>query len=253
MSNALGLASSITGMVLVIVIGPAYAGAALIDPVSQTRTISAYVLGSAPPDFPSDSDSDSASDFGVFDSSVSAQVDLAAGSVAASAHQQSWIASAQVNAMGGAVADALLNAPGSFAQGGSHFELTFDVAQPLEFVLWGYLNVLEISSVPGGSTRLTLSGGPGDETLVQLFTADFLYDFNEEGVLEPGRYTLLVDTSLSIGDSASVSGDYQVELGVVLVPEPATGWLLGGGLLLLGARRPQGRAVAPRPHTVLMA
>lgn len=120
----------------------------------------------------------------------------------------------------------------------SHFELTFDVGQPLEFTLYGGVNVYSPDIPLYGLSEVTLSGGPGNQTIAHYFSYDGLYDFYQEGALLPGRYTLIAGSRHNQdGGSAAISASYGLGLDVVLVPEPSTALLLAGGLLALAARR----------------
>jgi hypothetical protein len=215
-------------------IGSAEAGAALINPVSQIRTVSASVE-SPGPDPVSDSDSDSAANFGTFHSSVTAQVDLPGGSISNRATQSSSIGSEHVSASGQVATTSSYFPPGSSGGAVSTFQLTFEVLQPVEFELTWYLEGVDINPCLCALAEASLRGGPGDQTIFAWFEVDDFFSDTEYGVLAPGQYTLLARAQLS--HDAPVSASYQIDLGVVLVPEPSTALLLAGGLLALALRR----------------
>jgi hypothetical protein len=224
-------------------LGAAAAGAALINPVSQTRTIFAEANGYDGSNWIRDSQTDGAPDFGLFDSAVTAQVDIPGGTVIASATQLSAIGSASVSARGSAVAHFGPDFSFSVTTAHSDFELTFDVLQPLTFVLTGYVVVSSPFLLPTqGEAGVTLRGGPGNQMIVQFGIADFGHQFGYgEGELLPGQYTLTANSRIFndwIVDgygSDPLSASYEFDLSVV--PEPATGLLLAGGLLALAIRR----------------
>jgi hypothetical protein len=230
------VAIAVVGACLAGLVGAEAADAALINPVSQTRTISASAQNCDSVDCFTDSQSDSATDFGPFDSTATAQVDVS-GVVSASAQQQSSIGPSVVLVYGSADSPGFIpssNPRDSSAS--SHFELTFDVLQPLTYTLYAFGYVRESDPGPSGSSHFRLAGGPGNETIVDVGTiSDSGFGpFPEQGALLPGRYTLLAESQVWT-PSPSISASYSVEFTVV--PEPSTGLLLAGGLLALAARR----------------
>jgi hypothetical protein len=229
------IAFSAVGLGLAGLLGSAAAGAALIDPLSQTRTISASV--SIPVEGLTDSDSDSAGDFGTFDSSVAAQLDHSGGSISTSARQRSGIGPDSVGGSGEGATNLLMYAPGSYGSAGSGFALTFRVLQPLEFALSTVVSVNSINPPLTGFSSVTLRGGPGNQVLASSFSADGIYVDTFTGVLPPGEYTLSAGSNVETFGADALSASYQFGFDVVLVPEPAAGLLLAGGLLALALRR----------------
>lgn len=226
------------GMYLACLLGVGAADAALINPVSQTRTISAYAIdcdlgGSCP----SDSQSDSAPDFGPFTSSVTAQVDVN-GLFSASASQGSSIGSDTVSAGVSSNADLIGFPTYGYRSADSRFELTFDVLQAVSFTLDGYGEVHETDPGPVAFARVALTGGPGNQTIVDVSATDGPFAvFPNEGLLLPGRYTLIAEAQISTDfPGSSAYADFEL----TVVPEPCTGLLLAAGLLALAARRRPG-------------
>ena len=208
--------------------------AALIQPVAQERTVSA---NAGSPDG-SDSDADSASDFGPFDANVSAEVSGSSGDYTATASQLSVILDDQVIGEGAATGRSVGTFPGG--DGHSQFSLTFDLFQPVDYQLEFFLRAF--SSVGDRSEAfgfLELSGGSDDETILR-------FDVNGEdpqlaagpvaGTLAAGRYQLAAGTDVFPAAFSTAEGSFDFEFTVV--PEPATALLLAGGLLAFGLGRP---------------
>jgi hypothetical protein len=224
------------GVGLASLLGTPSAEADLIVPVSQTRTVSAFAFDCDPGgNCSTDSQSESAPDFGMFASSVTAQVDVN-GLLSASAQQLSSLGSDAVSAVVRSDADPIQFATFGSRQATSRFEFTFDVLQALPFTLYGYGEVRESDPGPVAFARLALTGGPGNQTIVDVYALDEggFGLFPNEGVLVPGRYTLIAEAQFRT-DFPGVSAYADFEFGVV--PEPSTGLLLAGGLLALAARR----------------
>jgi hypothetical protein len=245
MSTQSRVGVAVVGMCLAGLLGSPAAEAALIIPVSQTRTVSAYAAWGSD----ADSRSESAPDFGLFQVSVSAQVDTPAGTVSSSGQQFSHIDSDRVFASGSAGFDALAGPlfPPASGRAASNFALTFEVAEPLDFYLAGEVRVSDFTPTLAGRAMFTLAGGPGNQTILSIFISDDSYPMFEQGVLLPGRYTLAAESRIQdVTAIAEVSASYSFELFVVPIPEPSTGLLLGGGLVVLAARRRARRRTRPR-------
>jgi hypothetical protein len=117
----------------------------------------------------------------------------------------------------------------------SYFELTFDVLQAVAFTLDGFGLARESDPGPVVTTGVTLTGGPGNQTIVQEYVSSDgdLFVF-EQGVLLPGQYTLIARSEIQ---GFGIAGYAFSNIELSMVPEPATGLLLAGGLLALAIRR----------------
>jgi len=177
---------------------------------------------------------DSASDYGLFESTVSLSKQLWYEMwLWASASQLSEIVGATVRASGSAESGG--GGTWDFAEGISSFSLTFELTAAQEFSIAGSL-----SADGRSSTARILFTGPVGTILDELLHPDFSWDppmyaeFSISGVLEPGQYTLValstVDDYVS-GRDPSSSFSFVAE-----IPEPSPVILLALGMGCLIAR-----------------
>ena len=189
------------------------ASAAVITPVSQSRSTYAYVGWGSPP-----SASQSAPGFAVFDSTLSLfAYDNAQVGHSAYATQHSEIDDSSIVANGSA----------SITRGSanSQFSVTFTLAQPYPFSLNGSVNGL--GGFPAGV--VTLSGPSG--SVYSTPSGYSSYGFSQTGTLNAGQYVISAIANPSVSPS-----DFQawsLNLQLTTVPEPSTVALVGSALLPL--------------------
>ena len=165
------------GAVVLAVIGLAaaesHASLANIVPVSQHR----YIFES----IGEENFIESAPDFGPFSAAFTAVT------------QTSSITDLAVTGIGSAGPDEFF----SINSVTSYFELVFDINEPFDFTFSG-----AIATGLFGSAAAQLSGPGGD--IVNLTISEFeATQWNETGLLQPGRHTLVVFASNSIGGELS--------------------------------------------------
>lgn len=229
--------------------------AALIHPVSQSRSVSAQasvedIFGAV---LDSDSDSSTSADFGSFGATANATF----GGVFASAqssHSSALIddplgpGTEGIGVSGQTSGDG--NSDGirsGYSQANSSFSITFALDQPTPYVLsFSLFSVFDNSTgTPNTSiASFTLRGGPGDEVIASGLAIDSdVGGPPQMGVLPPGEYLLDASARTShvvfLGDS---SARYQVELYVI--PEPSTAVLLAAGLAAFAVHRRSARVAA---------
>lgn len=205
-----------------VAVSPSASVAALIVPVSQSRTVTASA--SHPFGTPS-SDSESAPDFGPFDGSAYASSSYFADIVAASAQQTSTIGPDGIGLM--VDGTAYFGLYGGTATATSSFDVTFDLLVASEFSLF-YESISNFFVTTSGAL-LDSDGG----VVVQLsgFTA-------ETGMLDPGRYRLQAfATAQQAPDSFEGNVFQNLTLELTPIPEPSTALLLACGFAALVARR----------------
>lgn len=241
---------------------PLAAGAALIVPVSQTRTVSAsaQITGG-----PLVSSSFSASDFGVFDQ--------AAGATSVHPAGPGWYVSTgvgQTSTIGDDFLSAHLEigfgwpfgAPGGTAQTQSIFDVTFDLLEPANFQLG---NGKDPNSFGSGTHAVTLRNELG-QVIAQPFAGHYFPHGSDDltawfsvasGVLAPGRYRLTAEWNQGFPADPG-TWDAAAVLLLTPIPEPGTALLLALGLGALAAsarlvsrparsrRARAGSATAPR-------
>jgi hypothetical protein len=195
-----------------------------IVPVSQTRTISAFSSSLSS----STNASDSAVDFGVFNS----QITLAN----SSASQNSMIDTATITASG--AAHGTFNPPNT-GSSASDFSVTFTLASSCLFTLSGSMLTIYDQSFPTpadvdlsstNGTVFHLDGG------FSTFNNQAPTTFSTNGVLASGQYTLSAHV---VGEGDHFGNEnFNLSFSVTPVPEPATSVLLLLGTAgLLGIRR----------------
>jgi hypothetical protein len=115
--------------------------------------------------------------------------------------------------------------PGSVA---SIYDITFDVDTATPFSLTGVLE-----NIAPGSLFVSLTG----ETEIFAFSAmpsyPYSYPFATSGVLDPGRYRLLVSGAYR-GQLGASHQTFQFDLQAI--PEPQSVLLLGAGLAMLASQ-----------------
>ncbi len=252
-------------LVSIVMIGQAQA--ALISPVSQNRTTSAYVWATA---YGGGSGGDyktgSATDFGVFDSTVTAIggakvtycvrsgcFDTTAGGGTVTGVQHSEIAGNSILANGSASWDIGGRLPTvgvvSQASASSIFSVTFDLVQDATFSLTG--NLSSFYSSPGDILRVrneAMVDLTGTSTIARyaldpLSSSPGSLSFSDSALLTAGRYTL----SASAMSGGAVDGgynngnsNYSFQLTLVPVPLPAALWLFASAIAVIsgsGLRR----------------
>jgi hypothetical protein len=189
----------------------------------------------------SDSDSDTAADFGLFDVGVTANATLSGVDASAQANQRSGISEGAlgpgttgVSAIGNARSAADSSSTLQASSGASSdFSIRFTLPQP---TVYNFL--VSLSARPGLQTfalaSFRLSGGADDEVIAAAQIIDLDYSDIRIGVLEAGDYLLEAraeGNSLFAGDA---SASFQVDL--YLIPEPSTIVLVAAGLVGLQAR-----------------
>lgn len=197
-------------------VGPA--GANCIVPVSQTRSVSgyAYVENYYLEQYDSDSASDAAVDFGLFDTSQSATATIDSGYASGGGWQISTIGSARITARGSQYANAEAYDWDSYgdASGSSLFDVTFEVSVTRDARIFG-----SASQYDSGYFTVVLTGPDG-----VVFEAydDYYYRgeayFDEIIALYPGTWRLQAQASGSCYSDYSYYGysfaDYDVTLDV---------------------------------------
>lgn len=179
-------------------------------PVSQDRWVSVHAFAQ---DFMG-SDEDSASlaapDFGLFQADTTVTATITFATAFGQGSQTSEILSASMTATGdmSASGDGFDYDASFVADGGSHFEVTFDVTEPLSFTLSGEISASGVLS----TTTVALDGPSG--SIVAISAANQTTPILETGMLVPGTHTLVVDADgTGFGDFFSffpASGSYDV-------------------------------------------
>ena len=220
---------------------------ATIAPLSQTRSVSARALAVSAFGADSMEDSAAASDYTRFDPNIAvsanAPLDLDGGggaSASAGAAQDSLILPNRIFGIGSALADAF-GTSGSSAQGlaTSLMSVTFTIDEAAPYRFDAFLGADKDVAPIGPSGMISLIG-PGGVLLSDSITAGQpTLEVSQEGVLEPGEYTLFVSIvadALYDEFTPANSGRVDFSAELVVIPEPAS-FLLLASLLSLAARR----------------
>jgi hypothetical protein len=220
---------------------PLVATAALIVPVSQTRSVSASAQITGGPLVTA---SFSASDFGVFDERASATSVHPSGPgwyVSNGVRQTSTIGDDSLSAHLQISFGWPFGAPGGTAQTQSVFDVTFDLLEPANFRLG---NGKEPNDIFSGSHAVTLRNELGQ--VIAQPPANYYYPPGSNdllawmsvasGVLAPGRYRLTAEWNQGFpGDPGSWNA--AAVLLLTPIPEPGTALLVALGLGGFAARR----------------
>lgn len=209
-----------TVVLCLVALSPSASVAALIDPVSQTRTVTAATTH--PFGTPSSS-SMSAPDFGPFDGYASAR--SGSGDYAeASVRQISTIGTDHIDLSVNGLT--LFGTFGGTATASSLFDVTFDLLVESDYELFHQGTQNQFVSANG---TLSDSGG----VIATLYANTYF-----SGTLSPGRYRLQLSAAGSGAFDYFDGSIYQnMNLAFTAVPEPATAWLVASGLLVLAATR----------------
>ena len=220
---------------------PLAAGATMIVPVSQTRSVSASAQVSGGPLV---SSSFSASDFGVFDQVAGATSVHPAGPgwyVSTGVGQTSTIGEDRLTAHLEIGFEWPFGSPGETAQTQSLFDVTFDLLGPASYELG---NGKDPNSFGSGTHVVTLRNESG-QVIAQPFAGHYFPHGSDDllgwfsvasGVLAPGRYRMTAEWNQGFPPDSG-SWDAAAVLLLTPIPEPGTALLLGLGLGALGARR----------------
>jgi hypothetical protein len=230
---------------VMIALGSSSASAISVVLLSQDRSIHASASGCGPSPEEivcgSDSDSDAAVGFDVFDSAVSASAPNGSAFASQLSTLTSTLISASVhtNGFGSWFADGLTGS----GSARSVFRVAFSAAEAVPYTIQGSLLAGELSRsgsgavtialrVSGGGVLWETNGGSGLPSLIE---------FGRSGTLAPGDY-ILEASAFSAGSaepafnsSGGGVADFSFEFSIV--PEPSTAMVLGLGLALLGLRR----------------
>ncbi len=214
------------------------AGAPLIIPLTQSRTVSASA--SAEGEFggsASDHDSDSAPDFGPFSASVSARA-FSDGTASATASHASNILDTQITGVGTANVSAVGTLAGvGTASASSLLSFGFEISEPVAYRFDGELlsGFSGFAPVYDGMFRLT---GPGDHI---VFLEQLQFDrpsvsLIASGELTPGTYGLEARINTSAGSccgDGGTSSHASFDIAFHVIPEPRSILLLMFGMPLL--------------------
>jgi hypothetical protein len=227
---------------LALVLGsPLAAFAAMIVPVSQTRSVtaSAQVSGG-----PLSSSSFSASDFGLFDQTASAESVHPSGPgwrVGTSVSQLSTIGADRLTAHLEIGYGAPFGTPVGSALTQSLFDVTFDLLESANYQLG---NGKDPNSFGSGSHVVTLRNESG-QVIAQPGAGHYFPHGSDDllawtsvasGVLAPGRYRLTAEWNQGVPADPD-SWDAAVVMLFTPIPEPGSALLVALGLGALAARR----------------
>jgi hypothetical protein len=199
----------------------------MIELINQDRYVQADIAWGDPqaPGGGEDHALDSASDYGLFDSTVSVSTPL---------WSEPWASASQLSEILGAT----VSASGSVESGGvqvwaqaigaSSFSLTFDLTAAQDFSIAGSLSADGLASNAG----ILFTGPSGtilDESVRPLFWWDppMYAAFSISGTLDPGRHTLSAWSTADAHSSEMPTASFSFE-GVI--PEPSTVVLLALGM-----------------------
>jgi hypothetical protein len=214
--------------------------AALINPISQSRSVSAQarvvIFPTGASDF--DSASDAAPDFGPFQSQVTANAAIGGTTASASASQSSVIGSDRISGSGSTDANSGAAVDIGEGEGVSSVSIRFEVPEDVVFQLEVVLFFQFM--IPGNQRTdawFELRGGPDDQIIASWRSVPDSFFFSDiiGGVLLAGEYDLQANAAAFAEAGDTAHGQFYFDL--VVVPEPSTGLLLASGLLVLGALR----------------
>lgn len=204
---------------------------ASLDYVSQTRYLFAEVVaGSGYDDGGGQVD---ASDFGVFDESVTALTSGSGVTSIATVDQFSELLPDSITATGSATGSITGSGGDSFAFGESAFSVNFEVLSDTD------INITGLLSHNGGSDLLNtirlIITEVGVGQVIQFNTPGGDLPIDHQMTLTAGEYNVMVSASFEYEGELSVDGSYDVSLAVV--PEPATVIPFMFGIVALIRRR----------------
>jgi len=162
------------------------------------------------------SQSQQANGFGVFDGNASVTSTLGPDSAlaTASASQQSSLNVNEIDASGSVRADSALGlgvGPAS-SSATTVFHITFDVAQSEAYAFTANLNGSNDPAVPGNSSAsIHLTDALGDNVFAPITTVN-LINFQTQGTLAAGVYKLTLDAQATSNDQSANFVNYSVAL-----------------------------------------
>jgi hypothetical protein len=191
---------------------------------TQTRVVSVKSLAegfarggtSMSPTTEHQSQSQSAGSFGDFNGDVSVTSTFGPGSPMAtsSAQQTSSLGSTGFSASGRVSANSSLATelgPAN-SSGSTSFHITFDVAQAVSYTFSANLNSSVDPAAPGNTDAIIrLTGAHGVNVFTPITTVN-LVDFQSQGTLAAGRYTLAMNASATSNDETDEFVNYSFSL-----------------------------------------
>jgi hypothetical protein len=209
--------------------------------VSQERRVAAVagVVFGASQDF--EEQTETAPDFNVFDAFVSANASLPHVAAAhAEATQFSELSPFEISGHGAVASSALDEGVNGLdvVIASSSLLVTFFINAPLEYTAEAELSSQGTPGFGAVAAGFRLTGPGGD--LVNFVFSGGASSILATGVLQPGQYTLQAGGAFSAVDAPrNVASDFlgSFDFRLAVVPEPATAFLIGAGLLALRRRR----------------
>jgi len=216
------------------------------DVISQTTTQSWTVEERSP------------GNFGTFDFTVDETRTAGTNTASANASMTSNITESLFTANASTGSSSTLNEAGNFSRssssGRASFEVTFQLLAPTTFDLTGNLSFLQGTGSSRGGSVLSLVNGCCSNTFnISLGNSSVFSDFSQNiqlsGLLDPDTYTLRAQASVNsdnfspgFPESGTAAFNFNFVLGsngaaVSPVPVPASVWLFGSAIGLLGWMR----------------